>query len=48
MENNGEISGPLTSLPIDRLNCNADALAKKLYGKTPEVSLKLDRLKKML
>ena len=31
MENNGENSGPLTSLPVDRLtatNCNADAHAK--------------------
>ena len=30
MENNGENSGPLTSLPVDRLNgaaCNADARA---------------------
>ena len=30
MENNGENSGPLTLLPVDRLNgaaCNADALA---------------------
>ena len=32
MENNGENSGPLTSLPVDRLtatDCNAAARAKK-------------------
>ena len=34
MENNGENSGPLTLLPVDRLNvaaCNADARAKSLW-----------------
>ena len=33
MENNGENSGPLTSLPVDRLmatDCNAAARAKKM------------------
>ena len=33
MENNGENSGPLTSLPVDRLtatDCNAAARAKML------------------
>ena len=34
MENNGENSGPLTSLPVDRLmatDCNAAARAKSLW-----------------
>ena len=35
MENNGENSGPLTSLPVDRLmatDCNAAARAKIAKG----------------
>ena len=36
MENNGENSGPLTSLPVDRLtatDCNADHSCQKLVTK---------------
>ena len=38
MENNGENSGPLTSLPVDRLmatDCNAAARAKKKCTRIP-------------
>ena len=54
MENNGENSGPLTSLPVDRLtatDCNAAARANKFFDQSNFLfafplrsSLPIDRL----
>ena len=46
MENNGENSGPLTSLPVDHLtatDCNAAALAKRLVYGIRWLGVALDR-----
>ena len=45
MENNGENSGPLTSLPVDRLtatDCNAAARANNGENSGPLTSLPVD------